>query len=146
MQRGFALAPFSFWAIELFFKEANTYCIFAFFFLSLEYDKDSKLLLWLESQAIAVTNSNTYSEPLIQWVSVKRSLRCVNNIYFQHKTDGRKEIKSCISFFATIVNNNWHFYSTKTSLRAGSQWFEVHEGACVVSCGFTVTGHVMLLQ
>ena len=85
-------------AIELFFKEANTYCIFAFFFLSLEYDKDSKLLLWHESQAIAVTNSNTYMDPLIQWVSVRRSLRCVNNIYFQHKTDGRKEIKSCFLF------------------------------------------------
>ena len=33
-----------------------------------------------------------------------------------------------LSFFATIVNNSWHFYSTKTSLRAGSEWFVVHEG------------------
>ena len=33
-----------------------------------------------------------------------------------------------VSFLETIVDNNWHFYSTKTRLRAGSQWFEVHEG------------------
>ena len=48
-------------------KEANTHCIFSFFFLSLEYVNDSKLLLWHECQAIAVINSNTYSDPLIQW-------------------------------------------------------------------------------
>ena len=24
-----------------------------------------------------------------------------------------------------LSNDNWHFYSTKTSLRASSQWFEV---------------------
>ena len=39
-----------------------------------------------------------------------------------------KKGKQIPFFFATIVDNNWHFYSTKTSLRAGSQWFEVHEG------------------
>ena len=81
------------------FKAANTHCIFSLFFSLLEYAKESKLLLWHESQAIAVTNSNTYSDPLIQWVSVKRSLRCVNNIYFSHKTGGRKENKSCFLFF-----------------------------------------------
>ena len=47
------------------FKAANTYCIFSFFFSLLEYAKDSKLLLWDESQVIAVTNSNTYTDPLI---------------------------------------------------------------------------------
>ena len=119
--------PFPFGPYNYFLRRPTPIVSLRFFFLSLEYDKDSKLLLWHESQAIAVTNSNTYSDPLIQWVSVKRSLRCVNNIYFQDKTDGRKEING-VSFFATIVNNNWHFYSTKTSLRAGSQWFEVHEG------------------
>ena len=30
-------------------------------------------------------------------------------------------------FLQQWSNANWHFYSTKTSLRAGSQWFEVHE-------------------
>ena len=63
------------------FKEANSYCIFAFFFLSLEYDKDSKLLLWHESQAIAVTNSNTYMDPLIQWVSVHEEVTMVCEQY-----------------------------------------------------------------
>ena len=35
-----------------------------------------------------------------------------------------------VSFFATIVDNNWHFYSGNEdySLRAGSQRFEVHDG------------------
>ena len=62
-------------------KEANTHSIFSFFFFSLEYVNDSKLLLWNECQAIAVINSNTYSDPHYSMVSVKRSLRCVNNIY-----------------------------------------------------------------
>ena len=47
------------------FKAADTYCIFSFFFSLLKYAKDSKLLLWDESQVIAVTNSNTYTDPLI---------------------------------------------------------------------------------
>ena len=81
MQRGFALAPFPFWAIELFFKEANTYCIFAFFFLSLEYDKDSKLLLWHESQAIAVTNSNTYMHGCINSMGVSEEVTAVCEQY-----------------------------------------------------------------
>ena len=38
-----------------------------------------------------------------------------------------------VSFFSTIVNNNWHFYSSKTSLPAGSQWFQVHEGPSALS-------------
>ena len=94
MQPGFALASYSSWAIELFLKAVNTHCTFSFFFSSYEHVKDSKLLLWHESQAIAGTNSNS-DPPLIQWVSVKRSLRCVNNIDFQHKTGGRKESESC---------------------------------------------------
>ena len=108
---------------------ANTYCIFSFFLLSLEYVKDSTLLLWHESEVIEVTNSNTHSESLIQWLSVKRLLRCVYNIDFQHKIGGRKENKSCFFFSQQVSNDNWHFYSakTKTSLRAGFQWFEVHQ-------------------
>ena len=121
MQKGFALAPFFFWVIQLFLKGTNTRCIFSFFFSSIEYDKDSKLLLRHEPQAIAVTNSITYWEPSIDWVSVKRSLRCVNNIDFQNKTGERKENKSCFFFLQRLANDNWHFYSTKTSLRAGSQ-------------------------
>ena len=53
---------------------ANTHCIFSLFFSLLEYAKDSKLLLWNESETIAVTNSNTYSDPLIQWVLVKKEV------------------------------------------------------------------------
>lgn len=66
---------------------------------------------------------NTYSGPLIQWVSVERSLRCVNSIDFQPHSKRAKERKTnpVSFFFATIVDNNWHFYSTKTRLRAVSQ-------------------------
>ena len=70
MQPRFALASFSFWVIELFLKEAKTHCIFSFFFLSLEYDKDSKLPSERESQATEVTNSIKYSVRFINSMGV----------------------------------------------------------------------------
>ena len=81
------------------------------------------LVFFLIARKISVTNSNTYSDPLIQWVSVERSLRCVNSIDFQPPSKLAKERKTnpVSFFFATIVDNNWHFYSTKTGLQEVSQ-------------------------
>ena len=56
-------------------------------------------------------------------MGVERSLRCVNTIDFQPPSKRAKERKTnpVSFFFATIVNNNWHFYSRKTRLRGVSQ-------------------------
>ena len=124
MQPGFALAPFPFWVIKLFLKASNTHCIFSFFSSSLEYNKDLKLLLWHESQAIAVTNSNTYSESLTQWVSVPRGHYGVSAISTSNIKRLEERKINPVSFSQQLSNDIWHFYSTKTSLRAGSQRFE----------------------
>ena len=91
------------------------------------------------ARKISVANSNTYLELLIQWVSVERSLRCVNTIDFQPPSKRAKEMKTNhVSFFsATFVDNSWHFYSTKIRLRVVSQcWVRGTWRAYVVVCGF----------
>ena len=82
------------------------------------------VVFFLIARNISITNSNTYSEPLIQWVSVERLLRCVNTIDFQPPSKRAKERKTNLVsfFFATIVDNIWLFYSTKTRVRAVSHW------------------------
>ena len=101
---------------------------------------ESRLVVFfLIARNIAVTNSNTYSELLIQWVSVERSLWCVNTINFKPPSKRAKEMKTNhVSFFsATFVDNSWHFYSTKIRLRVVSQcWVRGTWRAYVVGCGF----------
>ena len=69
------------------------------------------VVFFLFARNISVTNSNTDLKPLIQWVSVERSLWCVKTFDFQLSSKRAKErkINHVSFFFATIVDNNWHF-------------------------------------
>lgn len=62
---------------------------------------------------------------LIQWVSVKRWLGCVDNISTSNVKRVKERGKIAVSLLQQLTNEYWQFYSTNTSLRAGSQWFEV---------------------
>ena len=57
-------------------------------------------------------------------VSKEETRLCRQHIDFQCKKSERKG-KNAVSFLQQLTNGYWQFYSTNTSLRAGSQWFEV---------------------
>ena len=96
-----------------------------------EKEEISSVLSFSIARNISITNSNTYSEPLIQWVSLERSLQCVNNIEFQPLSKRAKERKTnpVSFFFATIVDNNCLFIPRRLAFEQSlSAEFEVHEG------------------